>query len=72
MIWPGAVDLDADLPLQPNAPPTWQGREHRVEWCIQHLTKGEKAFLYRMLHAEGARIDTCHEVERRERKELNK
>jgi hypothetical protein len=58
--------LDAALAVE--APTTWRGCEYRVQWCLHNLTKGEKAYLYRVLHTgEGFRIDRCHDDEREQR-----
>jgi hypothetical protein len=59
--------------LSPDAPVLWADCETRVAWCLRNLTKGEKAYLYRLLHTgEGMRIDRCQDHEREERAALKK
>ena len=59
-------------PLDAFVPGTWALREARVEWCLANLTKGEKALLYRMLHAEGLHLADCRALEATEKKGLKR
>ena len=59
-----------DCSLGAGAPPSWAGREERVEWVLHNFTKGEKAFLYRMLHAQGIHLADCRALEDTEKKGL--
>jgi hypothetical protein len=59
-----------EQPLAVKPGPAWQDREQRVEWCIANLTAGEKAYLYRLLHNDGLRLDNCKDRERREKDSL--
>lgn len=57
-------------PLPPTPPATWAARVERVRWCLEHLTKGEKAYLYRLLHdGEGYKLDVCRRIEAEEEKQ---
>jgi hypothetical protein len=61
------------LPLPTAAPATWPGREDRVAWVLAHLTPGEHAMLYRLLHdGHGLRRAACPTIEADERKELRR
>lgn len=62
-------DLEDPLeqPLQPGAPVGWEFKERRVQWCLHNLTPGEKAYLYRLLHSQGIRLDACLSIEKKER-----
>lgn len=52
-----APDPDAPAPLPPTPPTRWSQREERVAWLLRHLTRGEHARLYEILHNDGHRLD---------------
>jgi len=68
--WPRTTDAaPGPQPLPAAAPATWKEREDRVSWCLAHLTLGEKALLYRLLHdVEGHRTADCRDKVSKERK----
>jgi len=67
---PLPVPPDPEGPLHPTAPPSWDARIKRVEWCLANLTRGERHLLYRMMYNDGVRYDNCRDEERKERKSL--
>lgn len=72
--YPAQASLALDpltQPLSVAAPPAWPDRERRVQWCLQNLTRGEKALLYRLLHdTERLSLEQCPALERAERHTL--
>jgi hypothetical protein len=66
----GDISIPTAPPLPAAPPPTWAAREERVQWCLDHLTKGEHHLLYRLLHNTGVRVDRCKHEEAEERRAL--
>ena len=59
------------VPLSPEHPKTWTGREDRVRWVLHNFTPGEQHQLFRLLHdANRVRYSTAKGIEERERKAL--
>ncbi len=57
-----------DAPLDNRTPAAWTDKEKRVGWVLANFTDGEKAYLYRLLNAEGHTLSSCAAKEAKERK----
>jgi len=56
-------------PLPVAAPDTWRGREDRVRWCRENLTKGERALLVKLSYdVDGVKRADCDYEIAREKK----